>query len=295
MKKTGTYLIIIVLRFIALLPFPVLYFLSDLAYYILFYGIGYRRKVVFNNLTRSFPDKTADEIREISLNYYRHLCDLFFESAKMSRMSADDFRMRMKIRNFEEINRYFEVGRNVIALSSHYCNWEWQSFLSLYLRHHVIGAYKPLQNEKFDLFLNNIREQLGCEVVSMPVTLRRIIEAANRKELVFIWLAADQTPPWNHKFWTLFFNQEAMFFNGPAKIARRFRYPVFFQYTRKIDRGRYETGFELLFENPEEVDEHVIIKTYVERLESLIREKPEYYLWSHKRWKHKRPERLSLY
>ncbi len=295
MNKLITQLLTTALKVIALLPFGVLYLLSDLVYLLIYYGIGYRKKVVYSNLKNSFPEKSKAEIAEIARKFYHHLCDLFFESVKVRNMNAASFVSRFEVKGADLVNGYFNKGRSVIILGTHYCNWEWMVSLSGWLKHRILLVYKPLRNETFNIYLNETRQLLGCNIVSMAVTLRAVIESENKKEHILTWLAADQTPPWNHKFWTLFFNQEAMFFNGPAKIARRFNQPVFFQYIRKTGRGHYETGFELLFENPEEVDEVTIIKTYVQKLESLIREKPEHYLWSHKRWKHKRQGNMPLH
>lgn len=294
MKNTATYLVIILIKILARLPFRALYIFSDLISPVLFHLIRYRRKIVFTNLMNSFPEKGREEIRLIARNFYRHLCDLFLESMKVRCMDQRSFETRMIVRGADHVNYFFDRGRSVIILATHYCNWEWMAILPLYLRHRALMVYKPLQNVIFDKYLNETRELLGSKVVPMSITLRKIIESENRKELILTWLAADQTPPWNHKFWTVFLNQEAMFFNGPARIARRFNLPVFFQYTRRIARGRYETGFELLFDNPSEVSEVEIIKTYVSKLEALIRAKPEFYLWSHKRWKHRRPPGLPL-
>ncbi len=295
LNKPATRILIAILRIVSILPFRILYLISDGIYPIIYNLIGYRKKVVRANLRNSFPEKPEKELNEIAGKFYRHLCDLFFESIKVRSMNAAAFASRFTVKGADQVNRFFEEGRSVIILGTHYCNWEWMISLPLWLKHKILLVYKPLQNEIFDRYLNETRQLQGGRVVSMAVTLRTVIEADKNHEKILTWLAADQTPPWNHKFWTLFFNQEAMFFNGPAKIARRFNHPVFFQYIRKTSRGHYETGFELLFENPQEVDEVMIIKTYVKKLESLIRENPEYYLWSHKRWKHNRPSGMPLY
>jgi KDO2-lipid IV(A) lauroyltransferase len=123
----------------------------------------------------------------------------------------------------------------------------------------------------------------------MSLTLRKLIEAERDKKPVLTWLAADQTPPWNHPFWTIFLNQETMFFNGPAKLAQRFDHPVLFQHTKRIKRGYYETRFEVMFGKPRTVTEETIIMTYIGKVESVIQDDPACYLWSHRRWKYQRP------
>jgi KDO2-lipid IV(A) lauroyltransferase len=142
--------------------------------------------------------------------------------------------------------------------------------------------------------MNETREKQGAELVANTQVLRRLLKAEKNNEQVLSWLAGDQTPPFFHKFWIQFLNQEAMFYPGPATLSRRFNHPVFFQKTEKVSRGHYQTSFELLFENPHEVSEVEIMKKYIQKMEEVIYEKPEYYLWSHKRWKNKRPEKIPM-
>jgi KDO2-lipid IV(A) lauroyltransferase len=179
-------------------------------------------------------------------------------------------------------------------LTMHYNNWEWGSAFPLFLKHKVLGVYKPLHNLQFDAFINRNRARFGAEMVSNAHILRRVVKAHQEKEPVFIWLAGDQTPPSFHKFWLMFLNQETMFYPGPAAISRRFNYPVIFQKTVKTKRGYYETTFEVLFENPEKYSETEIMKAYIQKMEETIVEQPAYYLWSHKRWKHKRPADVAM-
>jgi Kdo2-lipid IVA lauroyltransferase/acyltransferase len=180
------------------------------------------------------------------------------------------------------------------VLTMHYNNWEWGSAFPLFLKHKILGVYKPLHNLRFDHYMNRNRARFGAEMVSNSLILRRVIKAHNEQQPVFIWLAGDQTPPWFHKFWLMFLNQETMFYPGPAAISRRFNYPIIFQKTVKKKRGFYETTFEVLFENPAQFSETEIMKTYIRKMEETIREQPAYYLWSHKRWKNKRPENVPM-
>lgn len=277
------------LKLISRLPFSVLYAIGGLFYVIVYYLISYRKKVVFDNLRNSFPEKPESEIEKIAQRFYRYFTDLTLETLKLGNIDAETFKARMQVKNPEAINRYFEQNKSVVVLTMHYHNWEWGSVFPLFLKHKILGVYKPLHNLQFDKYMNGNRARFGAEMVPNSLVLRRVIEAHNKKEPLFIWLAGDQTPPHYHKFWLNFFNQEAIFYQGPAAISRRFNYPVFFQKTIKKGRGIYETTFELLFENPEKFNETEIMKTYVKKMEETIREHPEFYLWSHRRWKHKRP------
>jgi Kdo2-lipid IVA lauroyltransferase/acyltransferase len=282
------------LKIMAKFPFVFIYFLSDIFYVVVFYLIRYRKQVVFENLKYSFPEKSSEEIIAISKKYYRHFCDITLETIKMANMKSSDYYERFKIRNPQTLNVYFEKGKSVILLSMHHNNWEWTTSLPLHLKHKILAVYKPLHNNAFDAFLNNIRSRHGFEMVQNSTILRRLIHARDSNEPVITWLAGDQTPPHFHKFWTKFLNQEAMFYPGPATLSKQFNHPVFFQKTIKKARGRYVTEFELLFENPNEVTDAEIIKKYIQKMEEVIRENPEYYIWSHRRWKHKRPAGVSL-
>ncbi len=287
--KIGTYAALALLRTVSLFPFPVIYFLSDILGFFLARIVRYRRKVVEINLRNAFPEKSEKERKKIARNFYRHLSDITFETIKTRTMSSDEMSRRMVIRNPDLPDSYFDRRQSVIVMALHYGNWEWLLHMPLQIRHHHFFVYKPLHDLHLDLYLNRIRERFGGETVPMSLTLRKMMEAEKKGDPVLTWLAADQAPPWNHPFWTTFLNQPTLFFNGPAKLARRFGHPVLFQQVRRIKRGYYETWFEILSENPELATEDVLINTYVRNTERVIREEPSSYLWSHKRWKYRKP------
>jgi KDO2-lipid IV(A) lauroyltransferase len=176
----------------------------------------------------------------------------------------------------------------------HYNNWEWGTYLSKYLKHKSLAVYKPLANAEFDRFMNKTRSRFDAELIKNDHILRHLTRYERQKTPVFVWLAGDQSPISANDYWFRFLNQEAMFFPGPAIISKQFNQPVFFQRLEKTGRGKYLTTFELLCENPTEKSENEIIKLYIEKMEEIISEKPEFYLWSHKRWKRKRPKGIPL-
>lgn len=282
------------LKILAKFPFGLIYLLSDVFYRVVYYIVGYRKKVVARNLRNAFPEKSEKEIKLISKKYFRHFSDLTLETIKMRTMKPADFEERMKVTNAGLINRYFEQGKSVMVLTMHYNNWEWGTYLSVHLKHKSLAVYKPLHNVIFDRFMNKTRRKFGTELIKNDQIYRRVLKAEKQNEPIFIWLAGDQTPPVFHKFWYRFLNQDALFYPGPAIISKRFGYPVFFQKIEKTGRGKYETTFELLAENTDLFTETEIIKLYIQRMEKIIREKPEFYIWSHRRWKHKRPEDIPL-
>ena len=294
--KTGftTFTGIFLLKILAKLPFGLLYLISDVFYLFVFYVVGYRRKVVTRNLRNAFPEKTESEITSISKKFYRHFSDLTLETIKMRSMKPAEFDKRMKVNNVGLVNQYFDKGKSVLVLTMHYNNWEWGTYISVILKHKSLAVYKPLQDATFDKFMNETRTKFGTELIRNDQIYKRVLNAEKQNEPVFIWLAGDQTPPVFHKSWFRFLNQDALFYPGPAIISKRFSQPVFFQKIEKTGRGIYETTFELLIENPEIYTKTEIIKIYIQRMEEVIREKPEFYIWSHKRWKHKRPADLPL-
>jgi len=289
--KTGIFF----LKFIAKLPFAVLYGISDMLYFIIYRIIGYRKTVVADNLKNAFPEKSNAEIKTISKKFFRHLADLIVETIKMNSMSEKTFRERVVFKNTKIVNDYFDKGKSVVVLTMHFNNWEWSSCVALPVKHKVLGVYKPLHNKYFDEYLNNSRGKMGSVLVPNSQVLRTVISHEHKKEPVFTWLAADQTPPAFHKFWLMFLNQETMFYPGPASISKRFNHPVIFQKIEKTGRGKYVSQFELLFENPADKSETEIMKAYVRKMEEAIRKNPEHYLWSHRRWKHKRPDNTPLF
>ncbi len=273
---------------------PILYLKSDVWSLLIYHVLGYRKKVVFENLRNAFPEKSEQERKAIARKFYKHLCDITLESLKLRWFSTDTLKKRMVVTNPEFVDRYFEEGKSVIALSMHYNNWEWQSVLQHYLKHTVFLVYNPARNFVFDSYINKTRERFGGELVSTKKILRKVLKAQQNNELTFTWLCADQRAKWNTRFWTTFLNQEAGFFPGPENLARHTNQVVLYQHIEKVSRGRYQCTFELLNENPSELPENGILKLYVNKIESIINEKPEHYLWSHKRWKHKRPANTKL-
>jgi len=289
-SKTGIFFIKIISHF----PFWMIYLLSDILFLLVFYGIGYRKKVVSENLRNSFPDKSEKEIKKIRRKFFRHLADLTLETLKMNGMDERDYQKRYKVKNPGLLNAYFEKGQSVVVLTSHFNNWEWGNVFPLVLKHRILGVYKPFHNVVFDAFQKKTRSKFGAELVPDAKILRRVITAEKNNEPVFTWLAGDQNPPFSKKFWFRFLNQDTIFFPGPAVISRKFNHPVIFQETKKVARGKYEVTFDVLFEDPGEQEDSAIILAFIKKMEALIVEKPEHYLWSHRRWKHQRPPEVPL-
>jgi len=289
MGAIGYYLYYCFNWLITLLPLKVLYGISDLMFPFMYYFPGYRRKIVRKNLMNSFPGKSMHEIVEIEKKFYHHLCDLFLETFKLSHMSNENIMRRMPIANPELLDRLFNEGRDVVAVLGHYGNWEWLVVLPLYSRFRTVSIYKPLNNKHFDRHMVRIRTRNGMVLTPMQHVVREVLENRNRNLRALYCFLADQKPPKRDiKFWTDFLNQDTPVYLGAEKIASKYDMAVVYFDILKEKRGYYKFTVELLFEHTAGLSEHTITDTHVRRLERAIMEKPEFWIWSHNRWKHKR-------
>ena len=287
---------IALLKMVSKLSFKCLYVLSDLMYYLIYYLFGYRKKVVGENLRNSFPDKGDAEIKKITKKFYRHLCDIFVESVSRFGKGKNSLTERVDLTEVDKLNSCFDQGKSVFLLSCHFSNWEWVKVFPIKAKHTTLLVYNPQRNLQYDAYINTLRSEYGAVPVATKRIVKKLLACEKNKELTITLLVADQTPEKNSQFWTLFLNQETAYFPGPGKLVEKFPgQPVYFYYMEKTGRGKYKVKVELLAEHPEAYSKHQIISIYSERIEKLIREKPEYYLWSHRRWKHQRPANIPLY
>jgi len=289
-------LIIGSLKGLSKLPFPVIYVLSDFLSLILQYVAGYRKRVIRENLTKAFPEKDKNEIRRLMRRFYVHFCDISLETAMAWSMDREAFARRVTIKGVEAMNKLADEGKSVILLAMHYNNWEWSSITQAYMKHQYLVVYNPVRgNPMFEEYLLTMREKFGAKSIPFHKSARVIIDFHKAGKPVCLALGGDQRPPEITPFWTTFMNQEACFNPGPEKIAKRTNQPVFFMVTRKNRRGHYEIEFIPLIENPAELSHEEILLKYVRTMEKYILEAPEFYLWSHKRWKQQRPDGYALY
>lgn len=270
---------------ISLLPFRILYLISDLLYITLYYFTGYRRKVVFNNLKNSFPDKSVEELKVIEKRYYHYLADLIVESVKSFTISSEEIKKRFVFKNLSVITSYLESGRSVIAVSGHYGNWEWASIaIAQELNEDMLIVYKPLSNKRFEKLVNAMRSKFGAILVPMKNTLRKIVEYKNKPYVLA--LISDQTPPREESHYFMnFLNQPTAIFLGVEKIAVKYNNPIIYFNIKRIKRGYYECLIELIVDNPASTKEFEITNIHTKELEKNICLAPEFWLWSHKRWK----------
>ena len=275
------------------LPFPVLYFFSDFLFLLLYRVIGYRKKVVHQNMERSFPEKTTAEINALLPAFYRNLCDIIVETLKLATIDAKSLKERTRFLNPEVAFKHLEAGLPVIVLGSHLANWEWAlSGAAVHFPFPADGVYKPLSSTFFERFMQHTRTRLGAHLFPMKDTLRDFIRRQKIPRLIS--LLSDQTPPKSEiQYWTTFLNQDTGFYVGADKLATSFHYPVIFVGAKRIKRGHYEYGFEAIYDGRSPVTEFEITERYARILERWIRENPADYLWSHRRWKHKKPDQVQ--
>lgn len=291
-KKLFSRLGIFFLYLLSLLPFWFLYLISDLLFVVLYHVTRYRRKVVHENLKNSFPEKSDQERHDIERKYYRYLGDFIMETVKMISISAEDVQKRMKPTNPEIVDHYFKQGKSILAATGHYCNWEMAALSFGFLTHEKrIIIYKQQSNEVFNDFFNRNRSRFGSTMVSMKQTLRKMIEYKN--ELTFTVLVSDQTPPKTEaNYFTNFLNQKTAVFLGIEKLTKVANCVVVFYKIELVKRGYYTYTLVPLVEHPELTEPYEITEAHVKFLEKIIKDEPQYWLWSHRRWKFK-PESVT--
>lgn len=292
MKAILYYISLALLFLLNKLPFCVLYLLSDMFYFIVYYLVRYRRRVVRDNLVKSFPEKELKEIVEIEKKFYSSLCDWFVETIKYYGMSEKEIRRRMVITGLEDAHRMVAQGRSCVCYMGHLFNWEYVTSLALYFDDEdlVIGdIYHPLENSYFDRLMKKMRDQYGAESITMANTLRRIVQISKEKKKFLIGFIADQVPTWESiHHWVDFLHRDTPVFTGTEKIARRTGASLFFVKMKRVKRGCYTAHFELFAEDASKMAEFEPTNRYYELLEQEIKENPELWLWTHNRWKRTR-------
>lgn len=288
MGALGYYLALPFIYGIAWLPFPVLYGVSDVLYVLIHKLIGYRTAVVRENLRRSFPEKSAAELKAIERTFYRWFCDLVVETLKTLTITPAQVKERVAVEGEAVLTRYAAAGRSVILVMGHWGNWELGGArFSQIGGHQLYVIYHPLQNKWFDGLVYHMRTRLGNRLYAMNDTMKGMLR--DRHLLTATAFIADQTPPPERAFWTSFLNQDTPVFFGTERIASKLNYPVIYVGIERTGRGRYLMRFEELVPEPARTGEGEITLAHTRRLEQDIRRLPAFWLWTHRRWKHQRP------
>jgi KDO2-lipid IV(A) lauroyltransferase len=282
---------------LAYLPLSVLYAVARLIYLLLAYVVRYRWRVVLENLRNSFPEKSEAEVRQIGRQFYWHFAQVIVEILKLAAISPAELGRRMRFVNPELMTRHFAENRFVLSLGSHRGNWEWiLSGAALEFGGRSAGVYKPLNNKFFEYFMRDLRTRLGADAVPMLSTLRYLVQQRGQGRTLSL-LTDQAAGPEDRPYWTNFMHQEAGFYTSAERLAQQFNCAVLYVGIRRVRRGYYEIKFTELPDGqaaaaaanaPDESQRYPITEAFVRCLEADIRATPEQYLWTHRRWKHKR-------
>ena len=279
-----------ILKPLSWLPLKFLYVLSDFFYLVLYKGFKYRQKVVRNNLVNSFPGKSMEEIIKIEQKFYSHFCDLIVESIRLFSISEKELGQRCKLLNPGILDQFYDRGKSLIIVAGHYNNWEMNAaIMSTQVKHHVIGIYTPMSNKFFDGKFLKSRERFGLEMIANKLVKEGFEN--NKERLTLTLFATDQSPTYSKRVhWTSFLNQFTPVFLGAERFAREYDFPVLYGHVNKNKRGYYETELVILENDPAQTPDGEITEKHTGRLERQIEETPQYWLWTHKRWKRKMKE-----
>ena len=270
---------------ISYLPKYFLYFFSNLLYVFLGRVLKYRKKIIHKNLKNSFPEKSENEIFGIRNNFYKHFCDLIVESFSGFSISRKSIEQKITIKNQDLLNEFAVKGQNIILIGGHYNNWEMTAQrMPLVFKHELFAIYKPIKNKFYDRKMKSSREKFGLNMISMKETKAYFTnETGTPRAIIF---GSDQSPSNSKKaYWTKFLNQDSAFLYGAEKYAKSFNWPVIYVSINKIKRGDYLVEYQLITQKPKEESYGEIIKKFAFLLESDIKNQPEYWLWTHNRWK----------
>ncbi len=292
MKAISYYISVPIIYGISILPFWWLFLLSDLLFVILYHLIGYRKQVVINNLTNSFPEKSREELEHIQRKFYRYFCDLILETVKSLTISPQTLRKRISFDDLAIFKKYKQQDQSIVIVMGHWGNWELGGArFAVEPYHRLFVIYHPLNNKYFDRLVYHMRTRLGNGLYAMKDTLRGMIR--HKEELTATAFIADQTPSPKDAYWIEFLNQNTPFFKGTGRIAQKLNYPVVYISIKRVGRGYYKVFAEDLVPEPASTTPEDILIRFTRRLEQDIREIPHIWLWSHRRWKHKLSEQVS--
>lgn len=287
------YIVLAVWYLFSLLPMRVHYLNADLLFWLLFKVMGYRRKVVWKNLTTSFPEKSEEELRRIERGFYHFFCDYLVETVKLMTISQEEIKRRMVFKGTEPVDELLRNGQSCAVYLGHFCNWEWVSSLPLWLTPEAVCGqiYHPLENKDFDRLFLRSRQRMGAVSIPMAETLRRILEYRQAGKAMIIGYISDQVPFWiNMHHWLDFLHHDTPVLTGTERIVKKVNHVVFYLDVRRVRRGYYEAEFKQITMEPQKMADFEITDIYFRMLEESIRQRPEFWLWSHNRWKRTREE-----
>ncbi len=286
--RISFYIVYLFSKLFSLIPYRALYFISYIFYLLFYYIIPYRKKIVQQNIESSFPELDRPEQIKIIKGFYHNLSDILLEGVKGFTITKKNLLKRYVLVNPEVMDNLFEKGIDVIAVGSHYANWEWGIMsIPLQLKHKFYAFYTPLTNKPLDAFMRKNRERWGSDLVATR-EVKKVFGSNNDRPVAYFF-GADQSPsnPKN-SHWIKFLNQDTACMKGPEFFATRNNLPVVYFDVQRVKKGYYKVFLKVIETTPANTVSGEITEKYMHTLENIILKKPEDYLWSHRRWKHKR-------
>lgn len=274
---------------ISKLPFRLFYWFSDCIYILVYYIIGYRKKIVRNNILIALPHVSEEKRLVIEKKFYHHMCDMFLEMIKTMSISSEEMKERFKITNIELLKEYEQKNKSIILLAAHYASWEWLLSINESTSFKCYGVYKKVNNKYFDAKVRAIRSKFKSVLVTTDNTIALINDNEKNGIMSLYGLASDQSPQVHKTFhWQEFMGITVPVHTGAEMLAKRYDLEVVFAKVKKVKRGYYEATFVPIANNPKSIPDYEITDAYLKEVEQQILEAPEFYFWTHKRWKHRR-------
>ncbi|RXP52293.1 lipid A biosynthesis acyltransferase [Lutibacter sp. HS1-25] len=282
------YLVYPFIWLISILPFRLLYIISDFIYTILYYVIGYRKKVVLNNLKLAFPEKSEKELFKIRKEFYHHFVDVFMEMVKTFTISKRELDKHYKYTNIELVQELKKDGKSVILISAHYANWEWIIGMNAFINYNAYAAFTKVSNPYFNNKILKTREKFGVTLKQSSKILPTIYDNYKKNIQSIYGLLSDQSPQLKKGvYWTEFLGVKVPVHTGGESLAKKYNMNIVFLDTRKIKRGYYETTLSLITDNANNHPDFELTDLYLRKVEAQIKAQPAYYFWTHRRFKHK--------
>ncbi|VAW11163.1 Lipid A biosynthesis lauroyl acyltransferase [hydrothermal vent metagenome] len=276
-----------VLWLVSILPHRLFYLLSDIFFFLVYHVVGYRKKVVYDNLKLVFPEKGEQEILRIRHDFFEHMCDMFMEMVKTMNLSKEDVKKRYQVTNIEVLKE-IEKEKSILIICSHFANWEWNVSINNYVRAKGYAVYQKIGNKYFDAWIKKVRARWNTTLITQQETVKTVISDKQKGIIGMFGMVSDQSPQAHRaKYWTEFMGIKVPIFNGTEAMARKLDLAVVFLKVSKVKRGYYKAEFIPITTSGKNTEKNEITDQFLRLTEQQIREKPEHYLWTHKRWKHR--------
>lgn len=276
---------------ISRMPFRMLYAFSDMVFILIYYIIRYRRKTVQNNLKIALPHLSETEHKRIEKEFYKHMCDMFLEMIKTLSITAEEMDKRFQFTNIEVVHEFEKKQKSIILMYSHYASWEWSIALGRHISFKGYGIYKKIQNPYFDKLVRDIRSKFDATLINTKSTIKEVTQNQEKGILGLYGFISDQTPrPQKTHYWEEFMGKVVPIHTGGEMLAKKLNMSTVFMKVEKVKRGHYQATFIPITDNPREIPDYQVTYRFIKEVEKQILEKPEYYFWTHKRWKHSKKD-----